>query len=68
MNRLVWTSKTNPDLTFEERIRRRLEVHDVAMEYKWPIHRGVQRLKTIKGHVEAYKFDKMRIIPIRNLN
>jgi len=68
INRLVWTSKANPDLTFEERIRRRLEVHNEAIKYKWPIHRGVQRLKTIKGHVEAYKFNKMRIIPIRNIN
>ena len=68
VNKLVWTSKTNPDLTFEERIRRRLEVHDVAIEYKWPIHRGVQRLKTIKSHVEAYKFGKMRNIPVRNIN
>ena len=67
-NRLVWTSKSNPELTFEERIRRRLEVHDVAMSYKWPIHRGTQRLESIKGHVEAYKFGKTRVIPIKNLN
>ena len=67
-NRTIWTSKSNPDLTFEERIRRRLEVHDIAMKYKWPIHRGVQRLQAIKGHIEAYKFNKTRVIPITNLN
>jgi len=67
-NRTIWTSKSNPDLTFEERIRRRLEVHDIAMKYKWPIHRGVQRLQAIKGHIEAYKFNKTRVIPLTNLN
>jgi hypothetical protein len=67
-NRTIWTSKSNPDLTFEERIRRRLEVHEFAMKYKWPLNRGAQRLESVKGHVESYKFGKSRIIPIRNLN
>ena len=63
-NRLIWTSKTNPDLTFEERIRRRLEVHEKAIEYKWPIWRGPQRLESIKGHVEQYKYGTARVMPV----
>jgi len=67
-NPLIWTSKSNPDLTFEERIRRRIEVHHHAMEYKWPIHRGVQRLQSLYSHVEAYKLGKQRKIPVKNIN
>ena len=63
-NKLIWTSKTNPDLTFEERIRRRLEVHEKAIEYKWPIWRGPQRLESIKGHVEQYKHGTARVMPV----
>ena len=67
-NTMIWTSKSNPDLTFEERIRRRLEVQDIAMKYKWPIHRGVQRLREIKSHIKSYKFGEKRHIPISNIN
>ena len=63
-NPLIWTSKTNPDLTFEERIRRRLEVHEVAMKYKWPIHRGVQRLESLYSHIKQYKLGTNRTVPV----
>jgi hypothetical protein len=43
-NSLIWTSALNPELTFEERVRRRLEVDQYAVKYKWPVFRGPQRL------------------------
>jgi len=46
-NAMIWESKLNPDLTFRERMRRRLEIHETAMKYKWPIWRGPQRLEGV---------------------
>lgn len=43
-----WVAAANPDLTIKERIRRRLEVHEQAINYNWPVWRGQQRLETIK--------------------
>ena len=43
----TWESSANPELTFRERIRRRLEVEDTAIKYKWPIIRGTERLQGV---------------------
>ena len=67
-NSLIWTSALNPDLTFEERMRRRLEVHEYAMKYKWPIWRGPQRLKTLYDYCLVYKEGITRSIPLMSVN
>lgn len=67
-NPMIWTSALNPDLTFEERIRRRLEVHEYAMKYKWPIWRGPQRLKSIYEHVLLYKEGTSIKLPVMSVN
>jgi len=67
-NKMIWTSALNPDLTFEERIRRRLEVHEVAMKYKWPIWRGPQRLESLLDYAKLYKEGKSRTIPVMSVN
>jgi hypothetical protein len=67
-NRMIWTSKLNPELTFEERMRRRLEVHEEAIKYKWPIWRGPQRLQSLYDHVLLYKKGIARHIPILSVN
>lgn len=43
-----WISSVNPDLTINERVRRRIELHKQAIKYNWPIWRGKQRLEAIK--------------------
>lgn len=50
-----WTSSMNPDLTIEERIKRRIETHKEAIKYNWPIWRGAQRLQNVKIIAEQYK-------------
>ena len=67
-NEMIWTSELNPDLTFEERMRRRLEVHEYAMKYKWPIWRGPQRLESLYDHALLYKKGISKRIPIMSLN
>jgi hypothetical protein len=41
----VWQSQINPDLDIREQIRRRIEVHETAIKYKWPVWRQHSRLK-----------------------
>ena len=67
-NNLIWTSAINPDLTFEERMRRRMEVHEYAMKYKWPIWRGPRQLKTLYDHCIVYKEGTTNKIPIMSVN
>jgi radical SAM superfamily enzyme YgiQ (UPF0313 family) len=67
-NDMIWTSGLNPDLTFEERMRRRLEVNEMALKYKWPIWRGAQRLNSLYAQIRNYKGGEQKRIPIMSLN
>lgn len=48
---LLWYSQLNPDLTLREQIRRKLEVHETAIKYKWPVWRQKSRLQSLKKYV-----------------
>jgi hypothetical protein len=50
----LWQARTNSDLDIHERIRRRLETHEEAIKYNWPIWRGEQRLQKVKIMAEKY--------------
>lgn len=70
----LWQAKANPDLDIPERIRRRIETHEEAIKYNWPIWRGAQRLKVVKIMAEKYlqflsnKKDKKITTPDQQLN
>jgi radical SAM superfamily enzyme YgiQ (UPF0313 family) len=49
-----WINLNNPTLTFKERIRRRLEVHEKSVECEWPITRGREELEALKLICEVY--------------
>jgi radical SAM superfamily enzyme YgiQ (UPF0313 family) len=49
----LWWSKDNPDLTVYERIRRKLEVHETAIKYAWPVWRQKSRLEDLKALILA---------------
>ena len=51
----LWQCRTNPNLDVAERIRRRLETHEEAIKYNWPIWRGTQRLNNVKIMAENYQ-------------
>lgn len=44
----LWWSASNPSLTIEERIRRKIEVHETAIKYAWPVWRQESRLNDLK--------------------
>lgn len=44
----LWQSKANPELTIRERIRRKIEVHEEAIKYNWPVWRQAARLNDLK--------------------
>jgi len=68
VNSMSWVSGLNPELTFEERIRRRLEVHEYAMKYKWPIWRGPQRLKSLYNLTKLFKEGTGQRVSLVNIN
>ena len=50
----LWQSRINPELDVAERIRRRVETHEEAIKYNWPIWRGEQRLTGVKNLTKNY--------------
>jgi hypothetical protein len=44
----LWWSAKNPELTVKERVRRKLEVHETAIKYAWPVWRQTSRLKELR--------------------
>lgn len=74
----LWEADINPDLTIHERIYRKIEVHEEAMKYYWPVWRQHNRLLSLKNFiiqnnlhtdqlpnfVKIQGQDKKQIIPI----
>lgn len=50
-----WINLNNPTLTFEERIRRRLELHQRSIALGWPVTRPREELSILKKIVEQFK-------------
>jgi radical SAM superfamily enzyme YgiQ (UPF0313 family) len=55
INSTLWQSTSNPDLTIKERIRRKLELHEEAMKYYWPVWRQQSRLMELKNLIVQNK-------------
>lgn len=47
----LWYSESNPDLTLREQIRRKIEVHESAIQYKWPVWRQKSRLQELQQYI-----------------
>ena len=54
----LWYSAVNPDLTIRERIRRKLEVHEAAIRYAWPVWRQATRLEELKNFIIHNRLDQ----------
>lgn len=63
-----WVASANPDLTIRERIRRRLEIHERAIQYNWPVWRGQQRLETVRDLAQGLLGNKTSDKGIRSVN
>jgi radical SAM superfamily enzyme YgiQ (UPF0313 family) len=68
----LWQSSANPDLTIEERIRRKIEIHEQAIKYAWPVWRQAARLNDLKQMILKNNFHKPQIekkfFPIKAIN
>lgn len=49
----LWYSDLNPDLDINERIRRKIEVHQTAIDNYWPVWRQASRLNSLKQFILA---------------
>lgn len=54
----LWYSAANPDLTIRERIRRKLEVHETAIRYAWPVWRQATRLEELRNFIIHNRLDQ----------
>lgn len=50
-----WINLNNPTLTFDERIRRRLELHEKSIELDWPVTRPREELMILEKIVKQFK-------------
>lgn len=55
----LWWSSSNPDLTIEERVRRKLEVHKTAIQHCWPVWRQTTRLRELKEFILKNKLNTL---------
>lgn len=65
-----WVNKLNPTLTLKERIRRRVELHELSVELGWPQTRSREELSilySILNKMEKNKFDESDIDELESL-
>lgn len=63
-----WINLKNPTLTFKERIRRRLEIHERSVELGWPITRAREELEILKIMCESfYSKDQKKVFVIEDI-
>lgn len=55
-----WTSGTNPTNTLDERIRRRIEIHELCVKLGYPMPRVREELLAIKKLAEQYQDFKQK--------
>lgn len=58
---LGWLNKCNPTLTLSERIRRRLELHDLSVELGWPQTRSREELTILYNILKNLDKNKIDI-------
>lgn len=63
-----WVNQKNPDLTLRERIRRRLELHELSVKLGWPQTRSSEELKIIYRIMKSLNSNKLEIEDINDLD
>tara|TARA_R110001592_G_scaffold166087_1_gene400928 strand:+ start:1646 stop:3217 length:1572 start_codon:yes stop_codon:yes gene_type:complete len=56
---LGWVNKLNPTLTLKERIRRRLEMHELCVKLGWPQTRSSDELRILYNIMRNLKHNKI---------
>lgn len=57
-----WTSANNPSNTLQERIRRRLEIHELCVELGYPMPRVIEELRVLKNLAEKSQQLKQKTV------
>jgi len=47
----MWEARSNPTLTIQERIRRKVELHTEAIRHSWPVWRQASRLNDLRNRI-----------------
>jgi hypothetical protein len=63
----AWRSKSNPELTHKEKIRRTLAIYEAAIDNDWPLNNRIKNLQELKYFINAFsKIPKPKtMIPIQ---
>jgi hypothetical protein len=64
---LGWINQKNPDLTLRERIRRRLELHELSVKLGWPQTRSKEELTIIYNIMRNLDSNKIDIQDLTDL-
>lgn len=65
-----WVNRQNPDLTLRERIRRRLELHEISVKLGWPQTRNREELQILynilsnlkRNHIDQQDFENLETL------
>lgn len=63
-----WVNKKNPDLTLNERIRRRIELHELAVKLGWPQTRSNEELKMLFKIMKNLNLNNLQIQDMNDLD
>lgn len=58
---IFWMNLKNKNLTFNERFRRTIAIHEQAVKYKYPVTNLFNRLQTLISTIEKYNKNKFEI-------
>jgi hypothetical protein len=63
----AWRSKSNPELTHKEKIRRTLAIYEAAIDNDWPLNNRIKNLQELKYFIDAFAKipNPKTIIPIQ---
>ena len=50
----AWRSKSNPELTHKEKIRRTLAIYEAAIDNDWPLNNRIKNLQELKYFIDAF--------------
>ncbi len=64
---LGWVNKNNPDLTLRERIRRRIELHELSVKLGWPQTRSREELTILYNIIKNLDSNEINIQDINEL-
>ena len=62
-----WVNTKNPSLTLKERIKRRLELHELSVKLGWPQTRSKEELTIIYNIMKNLESNKIDVQDFSNL-